>query len=45
MKLIREITGYKTSTDYMKLYELAKKQSVICLCDSECRLDEIKCIK
>ncbi|GAF78774.1 unnamed protein product [marine sediment metagenome] len=30
---IREITGYKTSRDYIKLYELAQTQSIICMCN------------
>ena len=29
--IVREITGYPTSTDYEALWELAQRQSVVCL--------------
>lgn len=29
----REIKGYRTSKNYRKLFELAKKQGVICICN------------
>ena len=31
MALIRTVKGYATSTDYRKLWELAQRQSVVCL--------------
>lgn len=34
MEVIREVSGYKTSKDYKKLYVLCQQQSVICLCDN-----------
>ena len=33
MDIIKNITGYKTSKDYRKLWELAKNQSIVCICD------------
>lgn len=30
---MNQLTGYKTSRDYKRLAELAKKQSVICIVD------------
>ena len=33
MVVVREVTGYTTSKDYEKLFELAKEQSVLCLCE------------
>ena len=31
--LVRKIRGYKTSKDYKKLFELAQKQSIVCICN------------
>ncbi len=33
MTAVYKITGYITSTDYSRLWELAKSQSIICICD------------
>jgi len=33
MTIIRDITGYAVSRDYAKLYEMAQKQSVVCVVD------------
>jgi len=30
---IRNVTGYKTSTDYERLWDLAQEQSVVCITD------------
>lgn len=38
MNVVREIAGYQTSKDYKRLWEIAIKQSVLCVCDyHECR--------
>lgn len=33
MNIIRNLSGYKMSRDYAMLWELAKTQSVVCVCD------------
>ena len=33
MSCIRSITGYRMSRDYAVLWNLAQKQSVVCVCD------------
>jgi hypothetical protein len=33
MGAVYRVTGYRTSRNYSRLWELAKAQSIICLCD------------
>lgn len=33
MNIIRNLTGYRMSRDYALLWNLAQKQSVVCVCD------------
>lgn len=35
--VIRDLAGYTTSRDYRELWELAQRQSVVCIVDSSCR--------
>lgn len=32
MKVVRQISGYKTSRSYDTLWDLAKNQSIVCIC-------------
>lgn len=32
-EIVRDISGYETSRDYAKLWELAQRQSVVCVVD------------
>ncbi|GAF99920.1 unnamed protein product, partial [marine sediment metagenome] len=41
MSFITNITGYKTSKDYERLYELAQLQSVVCITDYSDNLRDI----
>lgn len=40
-EIIRDISGYTTSRDYAKLWELAQKQSVVCVVDFDWRDGEV----
>ena len=33
INIIRDVSGYTTSRDYAKLWGLAQRQSVVCICD------------
>ena len=33
MAIIRTISGYQTSRDYVLLWDLAKSSSIVCVCD------------
>jgi hypothetical protein len=41
VNLIREVTGYETSKDYIRLFELAQQESIICLCRGDGEMKDI----